>query len=131
MSPAWDLVEAYARIGRVDAARELFVGAAEAMPAASPAEEAVIERCAGIVADDSSFEPAFEGALALHDSEPFPLSVRGQSRRMASACGVQGSGNVGASCFTLHSSCSRISARRPGLREHVPSSPPAGSGCGQ
>ena len=73
VSPAWDLVEAYARVGRVEAARELFAGAAEAMPAASPGEEAVIERCAGIVAEDSSFEPAFERALALHDSEPFPF----------------------------------------------------------
>jgi DNA-binding CsgD family transcriptional regulator len=73
VSPAWDLIEAYARAGRLDAARELFARAAKGMPAASPGEEAVIERCAGIVADDLSFESAFERALTLHDSEPFPF----------------------------------------------------------
>jgi DNA-binding CsgD family transcriptional regulator/lipopolysaccharide biosynthesis regulator YciM len=73
VSPAWDLIEAYARVGRLEEARELFAGAADAMPAASAGEEAVLERCAGIVADDSSFEAAFERALELHDSEPFPF----------------------------------------------------------
>jgi DNA-binding CsgD family transcriptional regulator len=73
VSPAWDLIEAYARVGRSDEARELFAGVADAMPAASAGEEAVLERCAGIVADDSSFEAAFERALELHDSEPFPF----------------------------------------------------------
>jgi DNA-binding CsgD family transcriptional regulator len=43
------------------------------MPAASGNEEAIIERCSGIVADASSFEPAFERALAAHDAEPFPF----------------------------------------------------------
>lgn len=73
VSPAWDLVEAYRRVGRLEAARELFAGAADAMPAASAGEEAVLERCAGIVADDSSFSAAFERALELHDTEPFPF----------------------------------------------------------
>jgi DNA-binding CsgD family transcriptional regulator len=73
VSPAWDLVEAYARVGRVATAREIFAGAAEAMPPAFAGEQAVIERCAGIVADESSFAAAFERALELHASEPFPF----------------------------------------------------------
>jgi DNA-binding CsgD family transcriptional regulator len=43
------------------------------MPPANPGEGAVIERCAGIVSDDLSFEAAFERALSLHDSDLFPF----------------------------------------------------------
>ena len=75
VSPAWDLIEAYARVGRLEDARDLFTAAADAMPAASAGEEAVLERCAGILADDSSFEAAFERALEHHDSEPFPFEL--------------------------------------------------------
>jgi hypothetical protein len=71
-TPAWDLVEAHARVGQIERARELLAEAAEAMPPAGAGEEAVIARCVGIVAD-SAFETAFERALALHDSEPFPF----------------------------------------------------------
>jgi len=73
VTPAWDLVEAHARVGQIERARELLAEAAEAMPPASAGEEAVIGRCVGIVAEDSAFEAAFERALALHDSEPFPF----------------------------------------------------------
>ena len=73
VTPAWDLVEAHARVGQIERARELLAEAAEAMPPASPGEEAVIARCVGIVADDSVFERAFERALSLHDAEPFPF----------------------------------------------------------
>ena len=73
VTPAWDLVEAHARVGQIERARELLAEAAEAMPPARANEEAVITRCVGIVADDFAFQPAFETALALHDSEPFPF----------------------------------------------------------
>jgi DNA-binding CsgD family transcriptional regulator len=73
VTPAWDLVEAHARVGQIERARELLTEAAEAMPPASPGEEAVIARCVGIVADDSVFETAFERAFSLHDAEPFPF----------------------------------------------------------
>ena len=73
VTPAWDLVEAYARVGSVEPARELLAGAEEAMPPAMASEEAVIKRCDGIVGDDSSFEASFERALALHDADPFPF----------------------------------------------------------
>lgn len=73
VTPAWDLVEAYARAGSVEAARELLAGAKEAMPPAMAGEEAVIQRCDGIVGDDISFEASFERALALHDADPFPF----------------------------------------------------------
>jgi DNA-binding CsgD family transcriptional regulator len=73
VTPAWDLVEAHARVRQIERARELLAEAAEAMPPAGPGEEAVIARCVGIVGDDSAFETAFERALALHDSEPCPF----------------------------------------------------------
>jgi DNA-binding CsgD family transcriptional regulator len=73
VTPAWDLVEAYARAGSVEPARELLAGAEEAMPPAMASEEAVIERCNGIVGDDSSFEASFERALALHIADPVPF----------------------------------------------------------
>ena len=43
------------------------------MPPRLAGEEAVIERCRGIVDDDSSFEASFERALAFHEAEPFPF----------------------------------------------------------
>jgi DNA-binding CsgD family transcriptional regulator len=73
VTPAWDLVEAHARVGQIERARQLLAEAAEAMPPAGAGEEAVIARCVGIVAEDSAFEKAFERALALHDSEPIPF----------------------------------------------------------
>jgi tetratricopeptide (TPR) repeat protein len=72
VTPAWDLVEAYARVGRVEQARELLALAEQAMPAAMAGEEAVIRRCHGIVAADS-FEASFERALELHEADPFPF----------------------------------------------------------
>jgi DNA-binding CsgD family transcriptional regulator len=73
VTPAWDLVEAYARAGKVERAREVLARAKEAMPPAMAAEEAVIERCDGIVGNDSLFEASFERAFALHDAEAFPF----------------------------------------------------------
>jgi DNA-binding CsgD family transcriptional regulator len=73
VTPAWDLVEAYARAGSLDPARELLAGAEQAMPSAMAGEEAAIQRCHGIVGDDSSFEASFQRALALHDADPFPF----------------------------------------------------------
>jgi DNA-binding CsgD family transcriptional regulator len=73
VSPAWDLVEAHARAGDVESARGCLAEAVEAMPAATENEEAIIQRCRGIVSGESSFEPAFAGALAAHDAEPFPF----------------------------------------------------------
>jgi DNA-binding CsgD family transcriptional regulator len=72
-TPAWDLVEAYARLGATREARDILARAEVATPPASPAEEAVIERCRGIVADDESHEAAFERALVLHDAELIPF----------------------------------------------------------
>ena len=73
VTPAWDLVEAYARAGSLEPARELLAGAEQAMPPAMAGEEAAIQRCHGIVGDDSSFEASFQRALALHDADPFPF----------------------------------------------------------
>jgi DNA-binding CsgD family transcriptional regulator len=73
VSPAWDLVEAHVRAGHLDGARTLLEQAVEAMPPATENEGAIIHRCHGIVAGESSFEPAFEQALAAHDAEPFPF----------------------------------------------------------
>lgn len=73
VTPAWDLVEAYARTGSLEAACELLAGAEQAMPPAAAGEEAAIRRCHGIVGDDSSFEASFQRALALHDADPFPF----------------------------------------------------------
>jgi DNA-binding CsgD family transcriptional regulator len=72
VTPAWDLVEAYARVGRIEPAGELLTHAEQAMPPAMPSEEALILRCHGIVADDGSFDAAFDKALSLHDAEPVP-----------------------------------------------------------
>ena len=130
VTPAWDLVEAYARAGSLEPARELLAGAEQAMPPAMAGEEAAIQRCHGIVGDDSSFEASFQRALALHDADPFPSSVRGRSLRTASACGVPASGNVRASGFTQRWLCSTISVPTPGLRAHVLSSPRPASGYG-
>ena len=73
VTPAWDLVEAYARAGRLKPARELLAGAEQAMPSAMAGEEAAIQRCHGIVGDHFSFEASFQRALALHDADPFPF----------------------------------------------------------
>ena len=73
VTPAWDLVEAYVRAGELEKARALLSRAEEAMPPVSAAEEATIQRCHGIVADEESFEAAFERALELHEAEPFPF----------------------------------------------------------
>jgi DNA-binding CsgD family transcriptional regulator len=72
VTPAWDLVEAYARSGDIGAARALLAGAEKAMPTAMAGEEAVVERCRGIVAEDAAFATSFERALRLHDEESFP-----------------------------------------------------------
>jgi DNA-binding CsgD family transcriptional regulator len=72
VTPAWDLVEAYARRGDMGAARAFLAGAENAMPSAIAGEEAVVERCRGIVAEDAAFAASFERALRLHDEQPFP-----------------------------------------------------------
>jgi DNA-binding CsgD family transcriptional regulator len=73
VTPAWDLVEAYARTGQIARARALLARAEVAMPPISPAEEVPIQRCHGILAEDGSFETAFERALVLDDEQPFPF----------------------------------------------------------
>ena len=73
VTPAWDLVEAYARMGALEDARTHLSLAEDAAPPASPAEEAVIERCRGIVAGKGAYEARFGRALALHDAHPFPF----------------------------------------------------------
>ena len=73
VTPAWDLVEAYVRVGEPEKARALLERAEGAMPPVSASEEANIERCHGIVGDEESFEAAFERALACHRAEPFPF----------------------------------------------------------
>jgi DNA-binding CsgD family transcriptional regulator len=73
VTPTWDLVEAYVRVGELEKARALLKRAEEAMPPVSASEDATIKRCHGIVADEKSFEAAFERALALHNAEPFPF----------------------------------------------------------
>jgi DNA-binding CsgD family transcriptional regulator len=70
VTPAWDLVEAYARRGDVDVAHAVLSHAEKAMPPAHPGEEAVIERCRGIVAEDGDFVASFDRSLRLHDEEP-------------------------------------------------------------
>ena len=72
VTPAWDLVEAYVRSGDIEAARALLADAEAAMPTGSNGEEAVVERCRGIVAAERDFAASFERALKLHDEEPFP-----------------------------------------------------------
>jgi DNA-binding CsgD family transcriptional regulator len=73
VTPAWDLVEAYAHVGSLEAARERLMAAEQAMPPAMASEEAAIQRCHGIVGDDSSFAASFERALSLYDADPFPF----------------------------------------------------------
>ena len=72
VTPAWDLVEAYARSGDIRGARSFLARAENALPPAHAGEEAVIERCHGIVAEDAAFVASFERALRLHDDDPFP-----------------------------------------------------------
>jgi DNA-binding CsgD family transcriptional regulator len=73
VTPAWDLIEAYARTGSLEAAGNLLAEAEQAMPPAAPNEEAIIERCRGIVDEESAFEACFERALLSHEVELFPF----------------------------------------------------------
>jgi DNA-binding CsgD family transcriptional regulator len=57
----------------VDRARDALAFAEEAMPPVSPNEEAVIQRCRGIVGEEAVYENSFERALSLHDAELFPF----------------------------------------------------------
>jgi DNA-binding CsgD family transcriptional regulator len=72
LSPGADLVEAYLRLGRRDAAQQaagLFVAAAEAK--AQPWSLARARRCQGLLASsDSGFAGDFEEALAQHALTP-------------------------------------------------------------
>jgi DNA-binding CsgD family transcriptional regulator len=72
LSPGTDLVEAYLRLGRHDAARRAaarFVAAADAK--GQPWSLARAFRCQGLLADgDSGFAGAFEQALAQHALTP-------------------------------------------------------------
>lgn len=69
---AQDLVEAYARQGRAaDARRVLARLERQAVSSASPVAAAAAARCRGLLDDD--FEPAFAGALTLHDRRPMPF----------------------------------------------------------
>jgi DNA-binding CsgD family transcriptional regulator len=69
---AQDLIEAYARQGRVgDARRALARLERQAASTASPVAGAAAARCCGMLDDD--FEPAFACALALHDQRPMPF----------------------------------------------------------
>jgi DNA-binding CsgD family transcriptional regulator len=69
---AQDLIEAYARQGRVgDARRALARLERQAASTASPVAGAAAARCRGLLDDD--FEPAFACALALHDKRPMPF----------------------------------------------------------
>ena len=70
---AWqaELIEAYLRAGRVDAARRLF----SAVGARCPTGPALrrVGRCRVFMADEADAETAFEEALRLCDGEKWPL----------------------------------------------------------
>ena len=69
---AQDLVEAYARQGRIgDARRVLAVLDRQAVCTGSPVAAAAAARCRGLLDDD--FEAAFAGALAFDDRRPMPF----------------------------------------------------------
>jgi DNA-binding CsgD family transcriptional regulator len=92
---AQDLVEAYARQGRIgDARRVLARLERQAVCTVSPVAGAAAARCRGLLDDD--FEPAFAGALALHGRRPMPF----ERARTLLAFGRR-----------LHRSCQRAAAR--------------------
>jgi DNA-binding CsgD family transcriptional regulator len=69
---AQDLVEAYARQGRTDAARRvLALLERQAVCSASPVAAAAAARCRGLLDDD--FDAAFAAALAFDDRRPMPF----------------------------------------------------------
>jgi DNA-binding CsgD family transcriptional regulator len=71
LSPAPELVDAYLRLGRADAARTAgadFAAAAEAK--GQPWALARAARCRGMLAPDEAFEDAFANAIALHARTP-------------------------------------------------------------
>jgi DNA-binding CsgD family transcriptional regulator len=69
ISPVFDLVETYVRLGREQEARDALAWAVAAMPPESPVEESLFDRCAGLVEEE--FEPLFERALAAHELDEF------------------------------------------------------------
>ena len=69
ITPVFDLIEAYVRLGRVADARDAFAWARNAYPPESPVEEAWFDRSAGLFEDD--FEPFLQRALAAHEVEGF------------------------------------------------------------
>ncbi len=77
VTPVFDLIEAYVRLGRVADARDAFAWARDAYPPESPFEQAMFDRCAALFDDD--FEPIFERALAAHRLDgvagEFPFDV--------------------------------------------------------
>jgi DNA-binding CsgD family transcriptional regulator len=63
VTPAWDLIESYVRLGRINEARQTLNRAEREIPPVAPPELAVICRCRGLI--DEHFEPQFEQALTL------------------------------------------------------------------
>jgi DNA-binding CsgD family transcriptional regulator len=70
VTPVWDLLEAYVRLGRAAAATRLLAEFEQETPALDAAERALFERAHGLVADD--YAAHFERALTDHDAKPFP-----------------------------------------------------------
>jgi DNA-binding CsgD family transcriptional regulator len=79
VTPAWDLAETYVRLGRSDEARRLVDAMEQAAPPVSPPEDAIVQRCRGLV--DDGFQPWFELALASHaPSRPWETMPFEQAR---------------------------------------------------
>jgi DNA-binding CsgD family transcriptional regulator/HEPN domain-containing protein len=69
VTPLFDLIEAYVRLGRVTDATDALAWAGDAYPPESPVEQAWFDRSAGLLEDN--FETSFERALAAHEVEGF------------------------------------------------------------